>query len=143
MTMTSAFTSDEEREAFLAAPRLAVLMSTRRDGRAVGLPVWFEWTGTVANMFAAVDSMKVRRLRRDARASLVVTNHVGEREAWVAFDGDVSIDPASGVELAVRLAGRYWDLDDPLRRAELDGWQQVPEAFCQLTLTPTEIRTGR
>lgn len=142
--MTNAFTSDDERDAFLATPRLGILISARRDGRPIGVPVWFEWTGTAVNMFAAIDSVKVRRLRRDPRASLLVTNRVDEREAWIAFDGDVSIDPDAGVDLAVRLAHRYWDLDDPLRRAELDAWQQAPpEAFCQLTLTPSEIRTGR
>ena len=141
--MTNAFSSDKERDAFLATPRLGILISVRSDGRPIGRPVWFEWTGTAVNMFAAKDSMKVRLADRYPRVSLLVTNRVGEREAWIEFDGVVRIDPRAGIDLAVRLAHRYWDLDDPLRRAELDGWQQVPEAFCQLTLTPTEIRTGR
>lgn len=41
------------------------------------------------------------------------------------------------------MAARYWDLNDPDRRAVLDSWQQSPNAFCLLTLTPERIRTGR
>lgn len=137
------FDTDAERDAFLARPRLGMLLTNRAGGAPIGIPVWFDWTGETVGMFAGRSSPKVGRLQRDPRASLLVANDVGEPEAWVAFDGSVAIEDPGGVDLATRLAARYWDLNDPDRRAVLDSWQQSPNAFCLLTLTPERIRTGR
>lgn len=83
-------------------------------------PVRFEATadGTV-RFFTAPDSLKVRRLLRDPRASLVVAAPVGERERWVSVAGRAVVEAAGGHELCSRLAARYWDLDDPVRAADL------------------------
>ena len=139
--MAGPFADEAQRDAFLAAPRLAILM-TNRDGPApIGVPVWFEWNGATVAMFADATSPKVRRIARDPNASVLVANAVGEAEAWVAFDGTIEISPG-GIELATRLAERYWDLSIPGYRAVLDAWQQAPAALCQLTLTPRRIRSG-
>ena len=131
-----------QRDVFLADPRLAILIT--RDGAPLGVPVWFEWSDGVVRMFAAATSPKVKRLQRDASASVLVTNRVGEPEGWVAFDGKVEVGEHQGaIELATRLAERYWDLDEPDKRAMLDLWQSAPEAFCTLTLQPQRIRAGR
>ena len=42
-------------------------------------------------MFAGRTSAKVARLKEDPHASVLVTNQVGEPEAWVAFDAEVII----------------------------------------------------
>jgi nitroimidazol reductase NimA-like FMN-containing flavoprotein (pyridoxamine 5'-phosphate oxidase superfamily) len=83
-------------------------------------PVWFEATddGTV-QLFTGPDTLKVRRVRRDPRASLVVAAPVGERERWVSIAGRVSVEPDAAHALAARLAARYWDLADPTRTADL------------------------
>ncbi|WP_029113812.1 pyridoxamine 5'-phosphate oxidase family protein [Mycobacterium sp. URHB0044] len=83
-------------------------------------PVWFEATaeGTI-QLFTGPDTLKVRRLRRDPRASLVVAAPVGERERWVAVAGRTTIEPDGAYELCDRLAARYWDLDDPVRAKDL------------------------
>lgn len=83
-------------------------------------PVWFEATdaGTV-ELFTEPGSRKVRRLRRDPRASLVVAAPVGERERWVSVAGPVTVEADGASELAARLGARYWDLGDPDRAAEL------------------------
>ncbi|WP_438494449.1 pyridoxamine 5'-phosphate oxidase family protein [Streptomyces asiaticus] len=85
-------------------------------------PVWFEATaeGTI-QLFTAPDSLKVRRLRRDPRASIVVAAPVGERERWVSVTGRVSVESDGAHELCARLAARYWDLDDPARADDLAG----------------------
>lgn len=85
-------------------------------------PVWFEATaeGTI-QLFTAPDSLKVRRLRRDPRASIVVAAPVGERERWLAVAGRVSVESDGAHELCARLAARYWDLDDPARAEDLAG----------------------
>ncbi|GAA5166319.1 pyridoxamine 5'-phosphate oxidase family protein [Amycolatopsis dongchuanensis] len=85
-------------------------------------PVWFEAAedGTI-QLFSEADALKVRRLRRDPRASLVVAAPVGERERWVAVTGRVTVEPDGAHELAARLAARYWDLEDPRRAEDLAG----------------------
>lgn len=83
-------------------------------------PVWFEATdGGTVELFTEPDAVKVRRLRRDPRASLVVAALVGEREHWVSISGRVTIATDGAHELAQRLAERYWDLDDPTRADDL------------------------
>ncbi|MEU8877714.1 pyridoxamine 5'-phosphate oxidase family protein [Streptomyces javensis] len=83
-------------------------------------PVWFEATaeGTI-QLFTAPDSVKVRRLRRDPRASIVVAAPVGERERWLSVAGRTSVESDGAHELCARLAARYWDLDDPARAEDL------------------------
>jgi hypothetical protein len=82
--------------------------------------VWFEATddGTI-QLFTGPDTLKVRRLQRDPRASIVVAAPVGERERWVAIAGRTTVEPDGAHDLCKRLAARYWDLDDPTRAADL------------------------
>lgn len=83
-------------------------------------PVWFEATeaGTV-QLFTGPDTVKIRRLQEDPRASIVVAAPVGERERWVSVAGPTSVEPDGAHDLAARLAARYWDLDDPRRAKDL------------------------
>jgi nitroimidazol reductase NimA-like FMN-containing flavoprotein (pyridoxamine 5'-phosphate oxidase superfamily) len=83
-------------------------------------PVWFEATaeGTV-QIFTEPGSLKLRRLSRDPRASLVVAAPVGERERWVSVAGPTTVEADGAHELAARLAARYWDLDDQVRAGDL------------------------
>ena len=83
-------------------------------------PVWFEATaeGTI-QLFTGPDTLKIRRLRRDPRASIVVAAPVGERERWVSIAGRTTVDPEGAHDLCARLAARYWDLDDPARANDL------------------------
>ncbi len=83
-------------------------------------PVWFEATaeGTL-QLFTAPDSLKVRRLGHDPRASIVVAAPVGERERWVSVAGRTTVEPDGAHDLASRLAPRYGDLDDPARADDL------------------------
>jgi nitroimidazol reductase NimA-like FMN-containing flavoprotein (pyridoxamine 5'-phosphate oxidase superfamily) len=82
-------------------------------------PVWFEATaeGSI-QLFTSPESLKMRRLRRDPRASLVVAAPVGERERWVSVPGRIAVEPDGAHDLSARLAARYWDLDDPTRAAD-------------------------
>ena len=83
-------------------------------------PVWFEATadGTI-QFFTAPDSLKVRRLRRDPRASIVVAAPVSERERWVSVAGRTTVETDRAHDLCSRLAARYWDLDDQARADDL------------------------
>ncbi|MEV0951891.1 pyridoxamine 5'-phosphate oxidase family protein [Promicromonospora sp. NPDC050249] len=85
-------------------------------------PVWFEVTaeGTV-EFITEPGSLKLRRLARDPRASLVVAAPVGERERWISVAGRTTVETAGAHDLSSRLAARYWDLTDPTRAADLAG----------------------
>lgn len=137
------FATDADRDAFLATPRLAILITERREGPPMGVPVWFEWDGTAVQMFAAAGSAKLRRIERAPSASVLVTNAVGEPEAWVAFDGPVEVREEDATDLVRRLGEKYWDMDDPERRATLDSWVEAKSAFVRLRLVPDRIRTGQ
>jgi PPOX class probable F420-dependent enzyme len=133
--------TDQERDRFLAAPRYGILSGLRADGSPIAVPVWFDWDGQTIRMFTSVVSPKIRRLQADPRSSLLVVNDLSEQEAWVAFDGPVSIHEEGGFDLAERLAARYWDLSDPGRRSTLEVWRKAAAALRVLELKPTRIRT--
>jgi PPOX class probable F420-dependent enzyme len=133
--------TDEERDRFLRDPRYGILTLLRTDGSPISVPVWFDWTGQVVRMFTSAVSPKIERLKADPRVSLLVANHIAEHEMWVAFDGVVSIHEEGGIELAEKLASRYWDLSDPDRQRTLEFWQKVAAALRVLELEPTRIRT--
>ena len=141
--MTNPFKNTAQREEFLAEPRLAILITNSDRGAPIGVPVWFEWTGANVHMFAGKESPKIGRIKRDPTASVLVTNAIGEPEAWVAFDGPIDLSDNGGIELATRLADRYWDLDNDQQRAVLSSCQSAPDTFCLMTLKPERIRTGQ
>ncbi|MGW3863443.1 pyridoxamine 5'-phosphate oxidase family protein [Streptomyces sp. NPDC005047] len=101
-------------------------------------PVWFEATdeGTV-QLFTGPETVKVRRLHRDPRASLLVASPVGERERWVSVAGRTTLETGGAHELAARLAARYWDLDDPGRAEDLAGMLAVEQV--RLVIHPEKV----
>lgn len=103
-------------------------------------PVWFEATdeGTI-QLFTGPDALKVRRLRRDPRASIIVAAPVGERERWVSVTGRTTVETDGGNELCARLFARYWDdLDDPARAEELAG--MLAEDWVRVVIHPETVR---
>jgi nitroimidazol reductase NimA-like FMN-containing flavoprotein (pyridoxamine 5'-phosphate oxidase superfamily) len=132
----------QERDAFLATVRLGILSSLDDAGNPVSVPVWFDWDGAAVRFFSSSSAPKVARLRKRPRASMLVVNSVGEVEAWVAFDGDVTIGSDGAIELAAVLAARCWDLAQPDHAQTLETWHRNAAHFALLTLTPTKIRTS-
>lgn len=105
---------------FLARPLHGFLTVAGATQPAQPRPIWFEATADGAvQFFSEPGAPKLRRLREDPRASLIVAAPVGERERWVSVDGRVDIETDGAHDLAARLAARYWDLDDPTRAADL------------------------
>ncbi|PRY37468.1 pyridoxamine 5'-phosphate oxidase family protein [Umezawaea tangerina] len=123
---------------FLRRPLHGLLSVAAGPVPAQPRPVWFKATaeGTV-QLFTGPDTVKVRRLRRDPRASIVVAAPVGERERWVSVAGRVTVEPDGAHDLASRLAARYWDLDDPTRAADLAGI--LAEEQVRLVLHPETV----
>ncbi|MFE3253084.1 pyridoxamine 5'-phosphate oxidase family protein [Streptomyces sp. NPDC059209] len=123
---------------FLQRPLHGLLSVAAGPIPAQPRPVWFEATadGTI-QLFTGPDTVKVRRLRRDPRASIVVAAPVGERERWVSVAGGVTIEPDGAHDLASRLAARYWDLGDPTRAADLAGI--LAEDQVRLVIHPEKV----
>ena len=139
--MAQAFRDEAERDAFLAEPRLAILISNRDRQAPIGVPVWFEWDGEQVLMFSAKGVAKIRRIEQDPRAMVLVTNHVGEDEAWVSFEGEMEILPEEDAwPLAERLARRYWDVE--AKEDTLAAWEAAKDSFVLLRMKPVRIRTG-
>jgi PPOX class probable F420-dependent enzyme len=134
--------SDSARNAFLAVTRLGMLSTLAGDGTPVTVPVWFEWDGEVIRMFSGATSGKMRRIARDPRASLLIPNSVGEPEGWIAFDGRIEVRESGAIELAERLAPRYWDMNRPDLRAAVDGWRRSAASLRLLELRPAAIRSS-
>ena len=133
--------SDADRDAFLAVNRYGILATLRADGSPIAIPVWFDWDGSSVKMFTYIGSPKLRRLATDARASVLVTNHIDEKEKWVAFDGSVAVSDEGGFELAEKLARRYWDLNDPGRATALQSWRAMESEWRLLEMVPDNVRT--
>ena len=131
--------TDAQRDEFLAARRYAILSTLRTDGLPASVPVWYGWAGHLVSAFSHSSSPKVRNLRRDPRATLLVTNFPDELEAWVRFEGKISLKPG-GLALAERLLDRYYLAGDP-RQSAIEDWRQMPGDWLILELVPDTIRT--
>ncbi|MBD3781028.1 MULTISPECIES: pyridoxamine 5'-phosphate oxidase family protein [unclassified Cellulomonas] len=134
--MAAAFTAEDR--ALLQRPLHGFLTVAAGPTPPQPRPVWFELAddGTV-QLFTGPGTLKVRRLREDPRASIVVAAPVGEREHWVAVSGPVTVEHDGGHDLAARLAARYWDLDDPVRARELEGL--LAEEQVRLVIHPDAV----
>jgi len=133
--------SEHEIDEFLATTRLGMLTTLRDDGSPVTVPVWFEWDGEVVRVFTSLASPKLRRITHDPRATLLAPNHIDESEAWVAFDGEITISEGGAFELAERMAQRYWDLAKPDRRATVESWKAASPHLRVLSMRPRRIRS--
>lgn len=105
-------------------------------------PVWYEVTpaGEI-QLFTGPDAVKVRRLGRDPRASLVVTAPVGERERWVSVTGHTTVEADGGPDLVRRLSRRYWDLADPVRAKDLE--DLLAETWVRIVIHPERVARYR
>jgi len=131
--------SDAQRDAFLAERRYGILTTLRANGAPVSLPVWYEWDGATLRMFCHEASAKLKRLRHDARATVLVVNHPNELENWVAFDGRITAREEGGLEFVERVFDRYYPPGDE-RRPVLESWREMNDAWRLLELRPDSIR---
>jgi general stress protein 26 len=137
-TATSSLTAEDLE--FLRRPLFGFLSVAAGPTPAQPRPVWFEATpeGTIA-LFTGPDTLKVRRLGRDPRASIVVAAPVGERERWVSVTGSTTVEHDGAHDLLARLFARYWDdLDDPARADELAG--MLAADWVRIVIHPETVR---
>ena len=130
----------EERDTFLQETRIGKLATLNADGSPTMVPIWFEWDGAEARIFTSRKSPKVARIRRDPRVALSVEEGVGVPERWVTIEGLATIDETGGMELARRLAARYYS---PARCAQaLADWEKMSDQWVVLRITPRKLLGG-
>lgn len=94
---------------FLALPLVAVLATYRRDGAVLLSPVWHRFRDGGFDVLSAPEDIKVRHLRRDPRASILVyDNEPPYRGVEIRTTARLSeIDRTEVVlDMAVRYLGR-------------------------------------
>jgi PPOX class probable F420-dependent enzyme len=92
---------------FLALPLVAVLATYRRDGSVLLSPVWHRWRDGGFDVLCTPDDIKVRHLRRDPRASILVYDNEPpyrgvelRTTAWLSVAGRDAL-----LEMSVRYLG--------------------------------------
>ena len=102
----------DEREVaeFLAATRTGVLITLRRDGMPVPVPLWFVSEGSTIRSTTPATSKKVARIRHDPRASFIVEagTEWKELKAVILVGRAVVVDnPQAVVDADAALATKY------------------------------------
>ena len=88
----------------LDRPLVAVLATYRRDGSVLLSPVWHEWCDGGFNVVTGANDVKVRQLRRDPRASIVVYEHEPPYRG-IEVRSQARLEPAGAA--VRRIATRY------------------------------------
>ncbi len=93
---------------FLALPLVAVLATYRRDGSVLLSPVWHQWRDGGFDVLCTPDDIKVRHLRRDPRAAILVYDNEppyrGVELRTTARLSDIGRDAL--LEMSIRYLGR-------------------------------------
>jgi len=87
-------------------PLVAVLATHRSDGSVLLSPVWHRWRDGGFDVVTGSGDVKVRHLRRDPRASIVVYEHV-QPYRGIEVRCDVRLEEAGNAvrDIAVRYVG--------------------------------------
>jgi len=91
---------------FLALPLVAVLATYRRDGGVLLSPVWHRWRDGGFEVISSPNDIKVRHLRRDPRASILVYDNEPPYRG-VELRTTATLLDVKGADVARDLAARY------------------------------------
>jgi PPOX class probable F420-dependent enzyme len=90
----------------LERPLVAVLATYRRNGDVLLSPVWHEWRAGGFDVVTGDGGIKVRHLRRDSRASIVVYEQEFPYRG-IEVRGEASLLTDGAKDAARRIASRY------------------------------------
>jgi PPOX class probable F420-dependent enzyme len=91
---------------FLEEPVVAVLATHRQDGSVLLSPVWHRWRDGGFEIWVGADDVKVRHLRRDPRATVLVAE-TDPPYRGVEVRGAAEFIDRGVAEAAVEIASRY------------------------------------
>jgi PPOX class probable F420-dependent enzyme len=115
----------------LEQPLVAVLATYRRDGTVLLSPVWHEWQDGGFNVVTSGDGSKVRDLRRDPRAAIVVCESRPPYRG-IEVQGEARLEAIGGA--VRRIATRY------LGDAEGAAYAQRSKDDTLIRLAPGRLR---
>lgn len=95
--------------AFLEGVRFATIATTNSDGSPHQAALWYTLRGDTVVLNTGSASKKVRNLKRDNRASVLVVDASQPRH--VSLEGTVSFDDSRVIEDLTELASRYAGAD--------------------------------
>ena len=131
MVETSTRMSREQIDAFLAAPRHAIVATLRTDGSSQLSPVWYVFEESRFHFSTFVGAAKCRHLRQNSRIAICVDGaHPDAR--FVSIYGTAEIieeDSPWRDELEWRIMRRYHDSDEAAHRYEAELAGQGPSAL--------------
>ena len=104
----------------LELPLVAVLATYRADGSVLLSPVWHRWHDGDFEVAIGPNDVKLRHLRRDPRASIVVYEHQPPYRGLEAR-GRVRLVPEGSSEAILSMATRYLGPEDGPAYAETAG----------------------
>jgi PPOX class probable F420-dependent enzyme len=122
----------EELGDLLELPLLAVLATYRRDGSVLLSPVWHEWRDGGFNVVTGSGGVKMRHLRRDPRAAIVVADPQPPYRGIELRAEARLLRAAPGVR---RIAARYLGAADSEAHAEAGADDTL------IRLEPGDLRT--
>jgi nitroimidazol reductase NimA-like FMN-containing flavoprotein (pyridoxamine 5'-phosphate oxidase superfamily) len=125
------------RDAFLAGRRLGILALLDDGGAPIALPLWYRWDGREIEMVSERKVPKIRRLQKEPRASVLVTNIPPEPGSWVSLEGRIAITEG-GQATGERLIARYVD-DVRIAAATRKAFRAAD--LVRLSFVPDRIRT--
>jgi PPOX class probable F420-dependent enzyme len=117
----------------LELPLVAVLATYRRDGGVLLSPVWHQWRDDGFDVVVGPNDIKLKHLRRDPRASVLVYEHEPPYRGLEAR-GQVRLLPADGLDALASMAVRYLGPEDGPAYAST-----VTDGVL-VRLEPTEVR---
>jgi PPOX class probable F420-dependent enzyme len=131
--------TDEQITEFLAEPWFASVASLRRDGSPIIMYVGYEWDGEFLYFSLRGTRLLVKRLARDPRVSIAVTNTIYPPK-FVTIQGEAEIVDDPGYERARRMWLRYMGPDAPtmtIKDLDLDAFW---EAYTEVTRVLYRVR---
>jgi len=117
----------------LERPYVAVLATYRADGSVLLSPVWHRWRDGGFDVVVGPNDIKLRHLRRDPRASVLVYEHQPPYRGLEAR-GHVRLIPEEGAGALGSMAIRYLGTEDGAAYAAMAGDGVL------VRLEPSEIR---
>jgi PPOX class probable F420-dependent enzyme len=129
--------SDESFERLMAAPNIAVIGTTGRDGSPHQAPVWYIWRDGVLLIPTERRSQKWRNIERDPRVSICIDTREGPTRVAL-ISGAADELPADYVPFRRRFYERY---HGDAAQAALDANPVDPAAWVVIRITPGKTIT--
>ena len=129
------FTNDQ-RAFLLYGTRTGKLATVREDGRPHVVPIWFVMDGDTLIFTTGENSVKARKIRRDARVALCVDDETPPY-AFITVEGTAAMSADLGELLhwATRIGRRYMGED----QAEAFGKRNGVPGEVLVRVTPTRV----